>query len=341
MVVILQNLKKIVLIFACLIFTNHLKSATCSALASGNWTANAIWSCGHAPTCNDNIVIPPGYTVTITSVIDLTGGGCSNTLITILGQLFMSGNTSRLDLVSTASVVISGTGRLHTDVLNNSQKINIGNGGAEWDSNTGDLTGPWKITNNSSVSTLPVELINFSANCSMNNVLLTWTTASEKNNAYFIIERSSDAVNWENVAKIKSSENSSVLNNYYHLDRLNKLEDNLYYKLSQIDIDGTLNVFKIINANCKNTLSADEVVVYPNPAYNELNLLLNAHINSNNCTINLTDNFGRVVFEEKRDLIQGLNTLSYPIDLQSGAYNLIVSSSQLIIPVKKIIVIKR
>lgn len=193
-------------------------SATCNAIASTNWNLAATWSCGRVPNCNDVINIPSGYTVTITTSIDLTGGGCSNTVINISGQLFMSGNTSRLELVSTATININTGGRLHTDITNNSQKIIIGNGPAEWDSNTGDLTGPWRITNGSSITTLPVELIGFKANYNASVVTLNWVTASEKNNSHFILERSVDATSWQEVAKVIGSKNSSIVNDYFYSD---------------------------------------------------------------------------------------------------------------------------
>lgn len=195
-------------------------AATCTAIASTNWTLASTWSCGYVPLCTDDIVIPSGFTVTINTVVDLNTVGCSaeNTTLIVNGQLFMSSNASRLYLPLAATITINAGGRLHTDVSNNSQKINIGGNVSEWDSNTGDLTGPWKITVNSSISTLPIELLEFKAKCQSTYVQLNWITATEKNNDYFIIERSSDAQNWEEITKISGKGNTSSLSHYVYND---------------------------------------------------------------------------------------------------------------------------
>jgi hypothetical protein len=60
-------------------------------------------------------------------------------------------------------------------------------------------------------STLPVVLVDFSANVDIRIVTLNWTTASEVNNAYFEVLRSVDGVNYDMVANVKGAGNSNVV----------------------------------------------------------------------------------------------------------------------------------
>ena len=57
---------------------------------------------------------------------------------------------------------------------------------------------------------LPVELVDFQAETRGEEVVLTWATASEINNDYFTVERSSDGVSFEPIAEIKGAGNSNV-----------------------------------------------------------------------------------------------------------------------------------
>ena len=63
----------------------------------------------------------------------------------------------------------------------------------------------------SSVNPLPVELINFTANCSGDGIALNWSTASETKNDYFLLERSVDGNTWLDIKHIKGANNSSSL----------------------------------------------------------------------------------------------------------------------------------
>lgn len=100
--------------------------------------------------------------------------------------------------------------------------------------------------------TLPVELLSFKVESISNANELTWTTASETNNDYFILEHSSNGENWNEIKKISGAGNSTVENAYYttHRDFQNGIN---YYRLKQVDFDGTLNTYKVVSIdNTKN-----------------------------------------------------------------------------------------
>ncbi|MBA3663802.1 MAG: T9SS type A sorting domain-containing protein, partial [Bacteroidetes bacterium] len=84
---------------------------------------------------------------------------------------------------------------------------------------------------------LPIELVDFSAGCSPDDkVILNWSTASEKNGAYFAVMNSNDGYHFTKIATINATGNSSSLHKYsYTVDH--RSEYGNYYSLKMVDID--------------------------------------------------------------------------------------------------------
>jgi subtilisin-like proprotein convertase family protein len=115
-------------------------------------------------------------------------------------------------------------------------------------------------------SPLPVELINFQANCKgEGKVDVTWATASEHNSASFTIEKSRDGINWTVLTSLASAGNSTQLINYSTVDN-NAAAGVNYYRLTQTDFDGASETFNIASANCGENSTLGTVKVYPNPS---------------------------------------------------------------------------
>lgn len=84
---------------------------------------------------------------------------------------------------------------------------------------------------------LPVELIGFDGEITSGGNYIYWQTASEVNSSHYILERSSDGKNWEEIKITTSAGNSEVVQYYSFID--NSFDETLnYYRLSQFDIDG-------------------------------------------------------------------------------------------------------
>ncbi|HQX44587.1 MAG TPA: T9SS type A sorting domain-containing protein [Saprospiraceae bacterium] len=92
----------------------------------------------------------------------------------------------------------------------------------------------------------PINLLSFEGEYINNNIELRWETASERNNAFFTVERSKDGRNFEEIAIIKGSKNSSSAISYKHLDK-NPFEGINYYRLKQTDYDRQYEFFNIIS----------------------------------------------------------------------------------------------
>ena len=109
---------------------------------------------------------------------------------------------------------------------------------------------------------LPVELTRFAATVAADHVVLRWATASEKNNAYFAIERSATGVDFERIAVVNGQGNSSSPTEYHATDG-HPLPNLSYYRLRQVDADGTATYSPIASV----TLSAGPTsfTLTPNP----------------------------------------------------------------------------
>jgi hypothetical protein len=95
------------------------------------------------------------------------------------------------------------------------------------------------------IGSLPIELISFDVTNISNYNLLGWSTASEINNDYFLIERTVDGHNWFEVTKTNGAGNSESIIKYDFMDGGYRNVVN-YYRLTQVDYDGKSETFKTI-----------------------------------------------------------------------------------------------
>jgi hypothetical protein len=117
---------------------------------------------------------------------------------------------------------------------------------------------------------LPIELVSFSSDCTENGTELTWWTASEYNNDYFSIFRSTDGIQWETIAQIDGAGNSKELLKYSYMDKFTN-NSVAYYHLKQTDFDGRFDYSNIIaQKNCREVNT--KFSIFPNPTNGILNL---------------------------------------------------------------------
>ena len=154
---------------------------------------------------------------------------------------------------------------------------------------TYNMTGtPGFAIGNSDASALPITLTSFDASELNGNVLLKWVTASEKNNDYFIIERSLDGENFEPIGKIRGAGNSNVDISYDFTDQTHA-GGVIYYRLKQFDFDGKETTFSTISININKDISLIETI-----SLNDN--LLNVDINSTSASmISLMDINGKSI----------------------------------------------
>jgi hypothetical protein len=105
-------------------------------------------------------------------------------------------------------------------------------------SNTGSMTQCACSVVESPSSVLPVELSYFTGKAEDCNNELQWTTASELNNSHFELEYSEDSKAFKAIAKIAGA-GTSLEPRYYSYDHENVATQIAYYRLKQVDLDGT------------------------------------------------------------------------------------------------------
>jgi hypothetical protein len=113
---------------------------------------------------------------------------------------------------------------------------------------------------------LPIELIDLAANTEGSKNKLTWATASEFNNRAFEIERSSDGTDFTNIGTVKAANKPS---RYQYVD--NQPLTTSYYRLRQIDYDGTETLSKVVTVSNKGTKG--HLKVFPTLVNNILNVV--------------------------------------------------------------------
>ena len=86
-------------------------------------------------------------------------------------------------------------------------------------------------------SSLPIKLINFTATRQNNQTQLTFSTATEENNAFFAIERSSNGIDFREIGKVNGAGTTTSIQNYSFTDETPMSGIN-YYRLKQVDFDG-------------------------------------------------------------------------------------------------------
>ncbi len=114
-------------------------------------------------------------------------------------------------------------------------------------------------------SLVPVELSSFSASVTANGVELRWSTATETNNYGFTIERKSEGSEFTEIGFVKGNGTSTTVNNYSYIDT-KPLNGNVYYRLKQTDLDGSVNYSNEILADNSGMVNGFQLLGnYPNP----------------------------------------------------------------------------
>ena len=179
---------------------------------------------------------------------------------------------------------------------------------------------------------LPIELTSFTATCDGRSALVEWTTATEKNNDYFSLERSDDAINFTEVARVAGAGNSIEPIDYTYNDYGIHGGDN-YYRLVQVDYDGTRTVSEVIVANCIEPESdgEPEVLAYPNPFSSELTVVLD-NFGNRAATIEVYDMLGKLIYTNKISAPQNsYETILNLSNLPPAAYTVRVSTNDFVI----------
>lgn len=182
------------------------------------------------------------------------------------------------------------------------------------------------------ISPLPIELISFTGYhdaARYENVLL-WVTASELNNDRFIIEKSPDGINFFPIGQVPGHGTTSVVHNYTFNDP-NPFNGYNYYRLKQVDFDGTFSYSNIILIDVSAAVVVNETRlenVYPNPTGGDLHVVM-AVAKPGNMTLKVYNIIGELLHKDAVGFEKGRNIYILNTDRYAeGTYVLIVEDPE-------------
>lgn len=214
--------------------------------------------------------------------------------------------------LQTINILSKVTEASTVDNKSNGFNINIqppaytnGNGNVQGDDYTNLFT--YTIDNDP----LPVELIRFEGSSNQCTIELLWETASELNNDYYSVQRSTNALEWEEIAQVKGSGNSNVPVKYSFVDE-SAVSGTNYYRLKQVDYSGDVEYHKVISVQSK-SCGHQSIRIYPNPANQILNLIVNTK-SSENLRAHIVDVTGKIIksIDQKLESTQQVDISSIP-----------------------------
>lgn len=171
---------------------------------------------------------------------------------------------------------------------------------------------------------LPVELLVFKAFADDAKVKLYWSTASETNNQYFIIEHSSNAQDWQAITQVDGNGNSNQVLNYSAVDS-NPFHGINYYRLKQVDFDGQYAYSEVVSVNlASNQNSVQEkwnITLFPNPVVDVLRIKAE-QIDADNFQVRIFTVAGTIVKTENWEINDSEMLIIEMMvqDLQPGMY---------------------
>jgi hypothetical protein len=158
---------------------------------------------------------------------------------------------------------------------------------------------------------LPVQYSSLKATRTQTGNEINWSTASEKNNSHFLVERSINNSNFEMVGKVIGSGNSNVIKSYSYTD-ITSVIGNVCYRLKQVDFNGESELSKVVCVN--NSKQDAQIVTTPNPFNNQLVITVSGTQNTDT-KVEIIDLLGKVHYAtvnntQTNELV--VNTTSLP-----------------------------
>jgi uncharacterized protein Veg len=182
---------------------------------------------------------------------------------------------------------------------------------------------------NSAIIPLPLNLVTFKGSLQNGTTLLEWQTANEINTSNFVVERSTDGRNFQQIGTVPATGNAGVTNKYSYTDYdvTRQSSSVVYYRLKVVDIDGSYNYSDIVTITLPFITS--KVALFPNPAAHEVNVTITTAIDGK-VKWQLIDNAGRIVIHNSIAAKKGNNNIVINLNrLSTGTYFLIVSGSDI------------
>lgn len=176
-----------------------------------------------------------------------------------------------------------------------------------------------------SITPLPVELISFEGEATKSGVLLEWATATEENNDRFEVERSADGRSFSKIGEVKGNGTTAVKRTYSFRDA-KASRGTHYYRLKQVDLDGTAQHSKmIVVENNVAAAATGAILVAPNPANGQFTIALD---HGEGAQLQILDMNGNLLHTQS--LAQGAREMRFntsSLGMRSGLYLISIKSA--------------
>ncbi|GIV33130.1 MAG: hypothetical protein KatS3mg031_0665 [Chitinophagales bacterium] len=172
---------------------------------------------------------------------------------------------------------------------------------------------------------LPIELLFLQAE-PVNNTFIRvkWATATEINNAGFEVQRSTDGVTFEKIAWVDGAGNSSSTLNYNYPDYDVQPNVLYYYRLKQVDLDGTEELTYVVSAMITSSGIFTISDFIPNPAFDNSRIEV---VTSTEKDLHVTiyNTLGQIIQKSKHHVMPGTNQITFQLGwLADGTYYAII-----------------
>ncbi|MFM2156796.1 MAG: hypothetical protein RL516_1545 [Bacteroidota bacterium] len=171
---------------------------------------------------------------------------------------------------------------------------------------------------------LPIELVDFRGKYSNNQSVLSWVTASEKDNDYFILERSENAHDFTQIGKIDGAGNSNSFLNYQFID-VKPINQVAYYRLKQVDFDGQFSNSNVIALRNMKSFGNQFLHIYPQPASTDVFIEQGLFVNGETFSVEIFNNLGALVQKELYTSDESGKLAIHFSNLEQGMYMLRIS----------------
>lgn len=161
----------------------------------------------------------------------------------------------------------------------------------------------------------PVKMGSFDVTKQGNNAVLNWTTVTEINSDHFVIERSTDGVNFISVGTKQAAGNSNDVRSYQFTDPIAANADILYYRIKTVDIDGKAGMSKIVPLRIGGSI-VKGFTVYPNPFTSNLKVELTSEKDAN-ITLRIRNAAGQAIVDRNMLVQKGNNVIVLSSELAS------------------------
>lgn len=173
---------------------------------------------------------------------------------------------------------------------------------------------------------LNCEIINFKGNLQDEQSLLDWSILCRQEPDHFIIQRSIDGITFVDAIRLQARPTINETETYFTKDDVSGIKSKvIYYRLKSVFADGKINLSKIITI-LRNGAKNDEVIIFPNPVRDQLQVSVNASVSSTARFLIVNAN-GRTIKEYTETIRRGSNTFRYDDtgSLPNGMYYLLIN----------------